>query len=260
LLFVFYSIRMSVALLHFMTKNKRILLKITGDALGGKERSPDGNTFCRKCTEYLGTEIAGVATQVQLAIVVGGGNILRGSALKRNFPDIDPAIADHMGMMATNMNGIMLGECLRAKGVQAVVMSAHQTYLAEHFQFDRAKEHLEAGKVVILTMGTGCCGFTTDTGAIVRAHEIGAHFVAKGTKVQGVFTEDPARNPDAEFLPRLTTSEFVARGLNGILDLSAVTQAKSCNKIIRVFDLFNAGNLARVIAGEDIGTTIVPSN
>lgn len=230
---------------------KRVVLKLTGEALG-----QSGNSFDSEKINFIVDEIASVIGLAEIAIVVGGGNIIRGSTLKKNLGTTS-VVADFVGMTATIMNANVLEDCLKRKGIDAVAQSAIRApSLAEPYLYKKAISHLEKGRVLIFAAGTGNAGVTTDTGAIQRAGDIEADLVIKGTKVEGVFTQDPKTFPDAEFLPALTYNDFLKMDLSGILDPSAVAQAKMANKKIKIINIFKAGNLKKLLSGEEVGTTI----
>lgn len=191
---------------------------------------------------------------VQVAIVVGGGNIVRG--LEVSAHGVDRVTGDYMGMLATMINALALRDAIERRGLQCRVQSAiamHQ--VAEPFIPRRAIRHLEKGRVVILGAGTGNPFFTTDTTAALRAAEIGADVLLKATKVDGIYTADPLRDPAAERLRHLTYLEVLNRGLQ-IMDNTALTLCMDNLMPIVVFDLLTEGNIERVILGEDIGTLV----
>ena len=230
---------------------KRVVLKITGEALGHV-----GNSFDPERIHFIVQEISSVVGLVELAIVVGGGNIVRGSTLKKSLGTTAVA-ADFIGMTATIMNANILEDCLKRKGIDAVAQSAiHAPSLSEPYLYKKAISHLEKGRILIFAAGTGNAGVTTDTGAIQRAGDIEADLVIKGTKVNGVYTKDPKKFDDAEFLPELTYNDFLKMDLSGILDPSAVAQAKMAQKKIKIFNIFEEGNLKKLLLGESLGTTI----
>ncbi len=231
----------------------RVLLKITGEALSCQtEHSP----FSTYAMERLVEQIKQVHEHTTLAIVVGGGNIIRGSKLIREF-GIDATNADFIGMTATITNALLLEACLTAAGVCARVASSIPVHtVAEPYIFKRARRHLDHGEVLILAGGTGNSGFTTDTGAVVRASDLKMDIVMKGTKVAGVFTADPKKHTDATLIPLMSYQDFLERRLSGILDKTAVTQAEEKNMPILVFDIFEPGSLLRAISGESIGSLI----
>jgi len=235
-------------------KYKRVLLKISGEGLQG------GNNYgiSAEQIDEIGNEIV-LAKQAgaEIGLVVGGGNIFRGlSGAKIGF---DRASGDYMGMLATVINALAMQVILEKKGLHTRVLSAiEMRQLAETYIRRRAIHHLEKGRVIILAAGTGNPYFTTDTAAALRAIEIGADIVLKGTKVDGIYSADPVKNPDAEFFEEIVYTDVLEKNLR-IMDLTAVTLCAE-NKIpILVFNLFEKGNLARVLRGEKIGT-LVQSN
>jgi len=230
---------------------KRIVLKITGEALGTR-----GDIFNPDSIKYLVDEVASVQPLCEIAIVVGGGNIIRGSELKERI-GATSAVADYIGMTGTIMNAMLLEDAFKKRGLPAVaVTSINANALAEPYLFKKVIRHLEDKKIVILAAGTGNAGVTTDTGAILRASDLEADVVIKGTKVDGVYTKDPKKFPDAKHIPKLSYQDFLVMDLKKILDESAVAQAKMKNMPIRVFDLFRKGNLKKVLEGKKIGSLI----
>lgn len=195
-----------------------------------------------------------VATGVQVAIVVGGGNIFRG--VKASAQGMDRATADYVGMIATVMNAITLQDALEQKGVQTRVQTAiAMQEVAEPYIRRRAIRHLEKGRVVVFGAGSGNPFFTTDTAAALRAAEIDANVIFKATKVDGVYDSDPKLNPDAKRYQSLTFSHVLAQDLR-VMDSTAIALCRENNIPIIVFDLFERGNIQRVIAGETIGTFV----
>jgi len=232
-------------------KYNRVVLKLSGEALNGKNQ-----VFYRQALDFLADEIRSVYQSVQLAIVIGGGNIVRGRYLMENF-QTTPVTADHIGMAATILNALQLEDFLQREGMDTRILSALEiNAVAEPYTFKRALRHLEKGRIIILAGGTGSAGVTTDTAAVLRAGDLGAQIVFKGTKVDGVYSQDPIKNPEAVFIPRLSYSRFLRMNLTGILDETAVAQAKAKGVPIRVFNIFEAGNLARALGGEEIGSLI----
>src|SRR5262247_1596452 len=205
---------------------QRILVKLSGEALLG----------------------------VQVAVVIGGGNIFRGAGLAR--AGMDRVTADHMGMLATVMNALAMQDALESLGMHARVMSAIRiNEVCEDYIRRRAVRHLEKGRVIIFAAGTGNPFFTTDTAAALRAIEINADLLLKATKVNGVYSDDPVRNPRATRYPRLTYDKVLADKLN-VMDATAVVMCRDNRLPLRVFNLNNAGDLPRVVRGEDIGTVV----
>jgi len=232
-------------------KYSRVVLKLSGEALKGKDQ-----IFDRRTLEFLADEIRSVHSQVQLAIVIGGGNIVRGRYLTENF-QTTPVVSDHIGMTATILNALLLEDFLQRKGIETRVLSALVIdSVSEPYVFKRAIRHLEKSRIIILAGGTGSAGVTTDTAAVLRAGDLGAQIVLKGTKVDGVYDRDPHKDQKAVFIPKLSYSKFLRMDLSGILDETAVAQAKAKGLPIRVFNIFQAGNLARALAGEEIGSLI----
>lgn len=234
-----------------MAPFQRVVLKLSGESLKGKNQ-----VFDRQALGFLADEIRSAYQQVQLAIVIGGGNIVRGRYLTENF-QTTPVTADHIGMTATILNALLLEDFLQREGIETRVLSALAIdSVSEPYVFKRAIRHLEKGRIVILAGGTGSAGVTTDTAAVLRAGDLGAQIVLKGTKVDGVYNRDPAKDQKAVFIPRLSYSKFLRMDLTGILDETAVAQAKAKGVPIRVFNIFKAGNLAKALAGEEIGSLI----
>jgi len=232
-------------------KYERVVLKLSGEALSGKKQ-----VFYRQALDFLADEIRSVYQSAQLAIVIGGGNIVRGRYLMENF-QTTPVTADHIGMAATILNALQLEDFLQREGMDTRILSALEiNAVAEPYTFKRALRHLEKGRIIILAGGTGNAGVTTDTAAVMRAGDLGAQVVFKGTKVKGVYSQDPIKNPEAVFIPKLSYSRFLRMNLTGILDETAVAQAKAKGVPIRVFNIFQAGNLARALGGEEIGSLI----
>jgi uridylate kinase len=233
---------------------RRILLKLSGEALMGKgDYGIDPEVLRRLASELV--EV--VAKGVQIGLVIGGGNIFRGAGLAR--AGMDRVTGDHMGMLATVMNGLALQDALESLGAHARVMSALRiNEVCEDYIRRRAIRHLEKGRVVILAAGTGNPFFTTDTAASLRAIEIDAEILLKATKVNGIYTDDPIRNPAAERYARLTFDKVLADKLN-VMDATAIVMCRDNNLPLRVFNLFNAGDLLRIVDGEDVGTLVANS-
>jgi uridylate kinase len=230
---------------------RRILLKLSGEALLGKEDyGIDPNMILR-----IATEIAEVARSgVQVTVVIGGGNIFRGAGLAKS--GIDRVTADHMGMLATVMNALALQDALESIGTDARVMSAVSVHdVCEDYIRRRAIRHLEKGRVVICAGGTGNPFFTTDTAAALRAIEVGANIVLKATKVNGVYSDDPAKNPQATFYHSLPYDQVIEDKL-GVMDTNAIVLCRDQGMPIRVFNVFEEGNLVRLVNGASIGTLV----
>jgi uridylate kinase len=228
-----------------------MLLKLSGEALMGDQGfgiSPD-------TIKYVAGEIRSVAELgVQLAVVVGGGNIFRGIAAS-SF-GMDRASADHMGMLATVINSLALQDALEKSGVQTRVQTAISMHeVAEPYILRRAVRHLEKGRVVIFAAGTGNPYFTTDTAAVLRGQEIHAEILLKATKVKGLYSEDPVSNKDAEFIPNIKYMEVLERQLR-VMDMTAISLAMDNNLPLMVFDLNEAGGMREVACGETVGSLI----
>ena len=230
---------------------KRILLKLSGEALQGNLGYGIDPDTCRR----IGREIAEVhKLGVEIALVVGGGNIFRG--LSASATGFDRVTGDYMGMLGTIINGMALQDALEREGVTTRVQTAIEIKeLAEPFIRRRAVRHLERGRAVIFVGGTGNPFFTTDTTAALRASEIGAEVVLKATRVDGVYSADPEKNPNATFYPELTYVDVIRDRLK-VMDSTAVTLCMDNAIPIVVFNLNVEGNLARLVAGERIGTII----
>jgi uridylate kinase len=233
----------------------RILLKISGEALlGTRPYGVDPDV----CTFIAGQVRAVHELGVQVAIVVGGGNIFRGLAAAAK--GMDRSTADYMGMLATVMNGLALQDALEKNGVTTRVMSAiAMNEVAEPYIRRRAVRHMEKGRVVILAAGTGNPYFTTDTAAALRAVEVGAEVLLKGTKVDGVYTADPVVDPSAVRHDRLTYGQVLADRL-GVLDSTAVSLCMENDLPIVVFDMNRPGHIRRAALGERVGTLIHGGN
>ena len=230
---------------------QRILLKLSGEALAGQQ----GYGIDPDIIRGIATEIREVVDLgVQLAIVIGGGNIFRGVAA--SSMGMDRASADYMGMLATVMNSLALQDALEKAGVITRVQSAIEMQeIAEPYIRRRAVRHLEKGRVVIFGAGTGNPFFTTDTAASLRAIEIGAEIILKATKVDGVYDSDPAKNEDAVKYDELTYLDVLKQGLQ-VMDSTATSLCMDNELPILVFDLTTTGNIKRVVCGESIGTIV----
>jgi uridylate kinase len=232
-------------------KYKRILLKLSGEALGG----PSGLNISAPAVVSMAEQIREVRELgVQVVVVVGGGNIFRGlSGSKRG---IERATGDYMGMLATVINALALQDALEKLGVPTRVQSAiSMAQVAEPFIRRRAVRHMEKGRVVIFGGGTGNPYFSTDTTAALRANEIGAEVVLKATKVDGIYDSDPKENPKAKRYSTITYTEALQRQLK-VMDSTAFSLCMDNKKPIVVFDLFRPHNLRRVIMGERVGTLV----
>jgi len=230
---------------------KRILLKLSGEALAGKL----GYGIDPDIIRAIAVEIRGVVDLgVQVAIVIGGGNIFRGVAA--SSMGMDRASADYMGMLATVMNSLALQDALEKAGVITRVQSAIEMQeIAEPYIRRRAVRHLEKGRVVIFGAGTGNPFFTTDTAASLRAIEIGAEIILKATKVDGVYDSDPAKNKEAVKYEELTYLDVLKQGLQ-VMDSTATSLCMDNDLPILVFDLTTSGNIERVVCGDQIGTIV----
>ena len=231
---------------------QRILLKLSGEAQMGD----DAYGINPEVIDRIVGEIKEVSRMgVQIGVVIGGGNIFRGIA--PSAVGMDRATADYMGMLATIMNALALGDALRRAGVEARVQSALRVdAVAEPYIRGRALRHLEEGKVVIFAAGTGNPFFTTDTGAALRGREINADLVLKATKVDGVYTADPMKDPTATRYSSLTFDEAIVKNLK-VMDATALALCRDQQLRLNVFSIFKPGALKRVILGEDEGTTVV---
>jgi len=230
---------------------KRILLKLSGESLMGKKSYGIDSERLSLYAE----EIIAIAEQgVQVAVVIGGGNIYRG--MQAEGSGIDRVQGDHMGMLATLINSLALQSALEAKGYKTRLLSAiKMEQIAEPFIRRRAVRHLEKGRVVIFGAGTGNPYFTTDTAASLRAIEIEADVILKGTRVDGIYTADPEKDKNAVKYERITFDEVYAKGLN-VMDMTAFTLCKENNLPIIVFDMNKPGNLGRLMKGEQVGTLV----
>ncbi len=230
---------------------RRVLLKLSGEALMGD----DAFGINRATIERMVADIGDVvALGVELAVVIGGGNIFRGVAL--GAAGMDRATADYMGMMATVMNAMALQDAMRRAGIEARVQSAlNIEQVVEPYIRPKAMRYLEEGKVVIFAAGTGNPFFTTDTAAALRGAEVGAQIVLKATKVDGVYTADPKKDPSATRYAHITFDEALNRRLQ-IMDATAFALCRDQKLPINVFDIGKAGALKRVVLGEDEGTLV----
>jgi len=230
---------------------KRILLKLSGEALLGKEDyGIDPEIIHRIAVEITDVTKLGI----QVAVVIGGGNIFRGAGLAES--GIDRITGDHMGMLATVMNSLALQDALESINADARVMSAVSVHdVCEDYIRRRAVRHLEKGRVVICAGGTGNPFFTTDTAAALRAIEIGADIVLKATKVDGVYSADPVKDPSAVRFDQLGYDQVIESKL-GVMDANAIVLCRGQHMPIRVFNVFGEGNLVRIMKGESIGTLV----
>jgi uridylate kinase len=230
---------------------QRILLKLSGEALlGDEDYGIDPAIIGRIANEVLEVRNTGI----EVAIVIGAGNIFRGAGLAES--GIDRVTGDHMGMLATLMNSLALQDSLEKAGVDARVMSAISVHaVSEDYIRRRATRHLEKGRVVIIAGGTGNPFFTTDTAAALRAIEVGADIVLKATKVDGVYSSDPKIDEDAEMYDSLGYDKVIEGKLR-VMDTNAIVLCRDQGMPIRVFNVFGSGNLMRIVRGEKVGTII----
>ena len=230
---------------------KRVLLKLSGEALMGRyDYGIDPDILHR-----IAGEIADLSRKgVEVAVVIGGGNIFRGAGLAQG--GMDRVTGDHMGMLATVINSLALQDALERKKAFCRVMSAIKiNQVCEDYIRRRAVRHLEKGRVVVFAAGTGNPFFTTDSAASLRASEINADLMIKATKVDGVYDSDPVKNPAAKRFERLTYDEVLTRKL-GVMDATAIVMCRDNNIPLRIINIFNEGDLDRVVSGEQIGTIV----
>ena len=231
---------------------QRVLLKLSGESLGNRDT---GQGIDPDAVNLVARQVAHVADLgVEIALVVGGGNILRGAQF--SALGADRASADYMGMLATVINALALSDAIEHIGRETRVMTAIGIkQVAEPFLRRRAVAHLSKGRVVILAAGTGNPFFTTDTAAALRARELGCEVLLKATKVDGVYSADPKRDPRAERLPVLTHMQVLERQLK-VMDSTAISLCMESRLPVVVFNLFEEGNIERVVRGEPLGTII----
>jgi len=232
-------------------KYKRVLLKLSGEALMGEQ----GFGISPEMLKYVANEVKSIFDLgVQIAIVVGGGNIFRGVAASSFGMERTPA--DHMGMLATVMNSLALQDALEKMDIQTRVQTAISMHeVAEPYIRRRAVRHLEKGRVVIFAAGTGNPYFTTDTAAVLRAQEVHADVLFKATKVDGVYDSDPVKNKDAQFVKAIGYMTVLEKQLK-VMDMTAISLAMDNHLPLVVFNLKTPGNIKRVVCGEDVGTRI----
>lgn len=230
---------------------RRVLLKLSGEALmGNLDYGIEPAVIQRLAAEIATARDRGV----EIAIVIGGGNIFRGAGLARS--GMDRVTGDYMGMLATVMNALAIQDALEARGVFARVMSALQIHeVCEDYIRRRAIRHLEKGRVIILAAGTGNPFFTTDTAASLRAIEIGADVLLKATKVDGVYDSDPKNNPDAERYDTVSFDQVLSDKLS-VMDATAIVMCRDNDLPLRVFDLTRANALVQAMTGDDVGTLV----
>jgi uridylate kinase len=233
------------------TRYHRVLLKLSGEALmGGRKYGIDAETLARIADEIVEVQNLGV----QIAIVIGGGNIFRG--VSGATEGIDRVAGDHMGMLATVINAIALQDSLERRGANARVASAiTMAEVAEPFIRRRVIRHLEKGRVVICAAGTGNPFFTTDSAAALRANELKCEIIFKATKVDGIYTADPAKDPAAKRIAHVTYQQVLSDRLE-VMDASAIDLARGSSIPIYIFSLKEPGNIRRALLGEDIGSMV----
>ena len=234
---------------------RRILLKLSGEALmGDEDYGIDPKVISRLAREVIETQQAGA----EVALVVGGGNIFRGAGLAAG--GMDRVTGDQMGMLATVINALAMQDALEKFGAKARVMSAIKINdVCEDYIRRRAIRHLEKGRLVIFAAGTGNPFFTTDSGAALRAIEIGADLLLKATKVDGVYDKDPKKYPDATRFDKLGYDEVIARNLQ-VMDTAAFALCRDSDMPLRIFDMAQPGDLLRILRGENIGTLVQGRN
>jgi uridylate kinase len=230
---------------------RRILLKLSGEALLGSQQYGIDPPVIQR----VATEVAEVASMgVEVGLVIGGGNIFRGAGLAE--AGMDRVTADHMGMLATVINSLALQDALERRGAVARIMSALQIHeVCEDYIRRRAIRHLEKGRIVIFAAGTGNPFFTTDTAASLRAIEIGADVLIKATKVDGVYSADPLKDPNAVRYPRLSYDRVLSDKLR-VMDATAIVMCRDNDLPLIVFNLNNAGDLVRLVRGQILGTAV----
>ncbi|PSR11362.1 MAG: UMP kinase [Bacteroidetes bacterium] len=235
-----------------MIKYRRVLLKLSGETLMGDQGFGIDANMLRHYASQI-KDLIGLG--VEVAVVIGGGNIFRG--LQASDSGIERVQGDYMGMLATVINGMALQSALENKGVYTRLVSALTiNQVAEPYIRRRAIRHLEKGRVVIFSAGTGSPYFTTDSAAALRANEIGADVILKGTRVDGIYSADPEKDPTATRFDQLTFAKVISEGLS-VMDMTAFTLCQENNIPIIVFDINDHSNLKRIIAGERIGTLVV---
>ncbi|MGB5177725.1 MAG: UMP kinase [Gammaproteobacteria bacterium] len=234
---------------------KRLLLKLSGEALMGQ----DSHGIDPQVLQRLAEEIHTVVSQgVQLGLVIGGGNILRGAGMAAQ--GMNRVSGDHMGMLATVINALAMQDALEKAGTHCRVMSAlAMNQVCESYNTREAIRHLQAGRVVIFAAGTGNPFFTTDSAASLRALEIGADIMLKATKVDGVYSADPVTHPDATLYRRISYDAALAQKL-GVMDATALVLCSEHAMPLRVFNVFEAGHLGRIVDGQDVGTLVQQEN
>jgi uridylate kinase len=231
---------------------RRIMVKLSGEALlGNADYGIDPLTIKRVAGDLCDALRSGT----EIAVVIGGGNLFRGAGLAR--AGMDRVTADQMGMLATVMNALAMQDALESLGAQSRVMSAIRiNEVCEDYIRRRAVRHLEKGRVVICAAGTGNPFFTTDTAAVLRAVEIDAQLLLKATKVDGIYSDDPVKNPAAVHYPRLTFDRVLAERLN-VMDATAIVMCRDHRMPLRVFNLNRGGELLRILQGAELGTLVM---
>lgn len=230
---------------------KRILLKLSGEALAGKTGTGINTAVIKQIAQDIAVAYK---TGVQIGLVIGGGNIFRGIAASAD--GMDRASSDYMGMLATMINSLALQDALEKEGVPTRVQSAiAMAEIAEPYIRRKAIRHLEKGRIVIFGAGTGNPYFTTDTAASLRAMEINAEIIMKATKVDGIYDKDPVKNSDAKKFSQISYIEVLNKGLQ-VMDSTAISLCMDNKLPIMTFDLMKSGNILRAILGEDIGTIV----
>ncbi|KAA3625334.1 MAG: UMP kinase [Bacteroidetes bacterium] len=232
-------------------KYKRVLLKLSGESLMGEE----GFGISAHMLNHYANEIKNLSDLgVEIAIVIGGGNIFRGLHAKDS--GIERVQGDYMGMLATVINGLALQSALEGLGAYTRLISAVEIkQIAEPYIRRRAIRHLEKGRIVIFSAGTGSPYFTTDSAAALRANEISADVILKGTRVDGIYTADPEKDPNAKKFDTISFAKVISLGL-GVMDMTAFTLCQENNLPIIVFDIHGDSNLTRIVQGEEIGTLV----
>lgn len=230
----------------------RVLLKISGESFSGT--TPP---YERSGPAFIADEITSIAASHEIVIVTGGGNIVRGNELKRNFFKRETIVADWMGMLAVVMNALALQDILENEyGLDTRVLSALEVNkVCEPYIVRKALSHLRKGRIVILAGGLGAPNFSTDTTMVQRASELGIKLVLKGTKVDGVYDKDPKKYPDAKPIKEVSYMDYLQMNL-GIIDSTAITQARNHGIEIRIFNFFKKGNLRQILTQGDIGSVI----
>lgn len=234
------------------SSSRRVLLKLSGEGLA----NPGETGVNMEVVAGLAEQLARASAKAQLAIVVGGGNLIRGSKFLAGTKIVEDATAHYMGMLGTVINALALSEALNHAGCPARVMSAiRMDGVAEPFLRRRCLNHLSKGRIVILAAGTGAPFVTTDTAAALRACEIGADVLLKATRVDGVYSDDPEKNPSAVLYERLTYSQVLRDHLQ-VMDMTAIGLCMDNKLPVLVFNYLKAGNIERAIAGEPVGTYV----